>query len=225
MAIKLFSFVDILFVSEPPSAADGVHVAHDEDGRDLFSFVVGSGIEVYVCSCFAGLFRVVEHEVDGASIGYLYKGTLYILRGVYIPPSTARADWLVYSQRWWDCDTLFGDFNARHRSWDPALTVDTGMENWTRRFINDRQLKLFIPDSPTFKGISTIDLCISKTTRPVTISGRAGLDHDAILLRLLVDEPPNLERRRPAWQRIDYKQLAVDFGALRECDDEELWGG
>ena len=167
----------------------------------------------------------MKYGVDGASIGYLYKGTLYVLKGVYIPPSTARADWLLYSQRWWDCDTLFGDFNARYHSWDPALAVDTGMGNWTRRFIYDRQVKLFIPDSPTFKGISTIDICISKTTRPITISGRASLDHDAILLRLLVDEPPNLERRRPAWKRVDYKQLAVDLGSLRECDDEELWGG
>ena len=164
VAMKLFSFLDVLFVGEPPSAADGGHVANDEDGRDLFSFVVGSGVEVYVRSCFAGLFRVVEHGVDGASIGYLYKGTLCILRGVYIPPLTAWADWLVYSQRWWDYDTLFGDFHARHRSWDPALAVDTGMGNWTRRFIDDRQLKLFVPNSPTFKGISTIDLCISKTT-------------------------------------------------------------
>ena len=186
---------------------------------------MGSGVEVYICSCFAGLFWVVEHWVNGASIGYLYKGTLYILRAVYIPPSTAPADWLVYLQRWWDCDKLFGDFNARHRSWDSALAEDTGMGNWTRRFIDDRQLKLFVPDAPTFRGISTIDLCISKTTRPITISGRADLDHDAILLRLLVDEAPNLERRRPAWNCIDYKQLAVDLDALRECDDEELWGG
>ena len=31
VAMKLFSFVDVLFVGEPPSAADGGHMAHDEN--------------------------------------------------------------------------------------------------------------------------------------------------------------------------------------------------
>ena len=56
VAIKLFSFVDVLFVGEPPSSADGGQVAHDENGRDLFSCVVGSGVEVYVCSCLRACF-------------------------------------------------------------------------------------------------------------------------------------------------------------------------
>lgn len=221
--IRLFSFVDVLFISEPPTAVDGGHVAHNHDRRDLFSFVIVSGVEVYVRSCFAGLFRVMEHGVDGASIGYLYKRTMYVLRDVYIPPNTVQADWLVFSGRWDVCDTMFGDFNARYRSWDPAVAEDTSMGNWTRRFIDDRGYKIFVLNSPTFKGISTIDLCLSKTMRPVSVSGSAGLNHDALLLRLLVNEPPNLERLRPAWKRIDHKQLVVDLSALKECDDDALW--
>lgn len=154
MMMRFFSFVDILFISEPPTAVDGGHVAHNDDRRNLFSFVIVSGVEVYVHSCFAGLFRVVEHGVDSASIGYLYNRTICVLRSDYIPPNTVQADWLVFSEKWDVCDTLFGDFNARHRSWDPAVAEDTSMGNWTWRFIDDRGYKIFVLNCPRFKGIS-----------------------------------------------------------------------
>ena len=44
--MKLFSFVDVLFVGKPPSAADGGHVAHDEDGcynRELVLVILAAG--------------------------------------------------------------------------------------------------------------------------------------------------------------------------------------
>lgn len=158
--MKVFSFVDVLFIEEPLLAADGGHIAHGNGGHDLFSFCFGSGVEVYTCSCFAGLFRVVEHGADGASIDYLYEGTDCVLRGVYIPPSTPARGWDDYASHWVGCNTLFGDFNAHHPYWDAARHNNHSQVTWTKRFIDDHGYRVFVPCTPTFRGISTFDLCL-----------------------------------------------------------------
>jgi len=74
LAFDCFSFVDLFFVGDPLLAADGGCVDHEGGDFELLSFVHGSDVVVYVRSGMAGLFRVVMHDDNGASVGYVYRG-------------------------------------------------------------------------------------------------------------------------------------------------------
>jgi len=60
---------------------------------DLFSFVPGAGLEVFIRSSVVGLFQSVEHGDVGASISFLYLGTRCVLGAVYVRPKTPAANW------------------------------------------------------------------------------------------------------------------------------------
>jgi len=48
--MDVFSFVDLLFVVDPPRKANGGGVVHEHVDFDLFSFIHASGFEVFVRS-------------------------------------------------------------------------------------------------------------------------------------------------------------------------------
>lgn len=122
VVMDVFSFVDVIFIIDPPLGVDGCVVPHESGcGKDLFSFVAGSGVEIFVRSALVGLFDVCEHSVDGASIGLVCGGERIVMRGVYVRPGRTRSDWDGFAEKLAKCDMIFGDFNARHRDWDPSL--------------------------------------------------------------------------------------------------------
>jgi len=50
LVMDVLSFVDLLFIVDPPRKADGGGVVHGHVDFDLFSFVQASGVEVFVRS-------------------------------------------------------------------------------------------------------------------------------------------------------------------------------
>jgi len=110
--IDVFSFVDLLFIVDPPRKADGGGVVHEHVDFDLFSFVQASGVEVFVRSSLSGLFLVDVHDMVTCVIMYDVGGVRRRIGGVYVPPKTDRLEWSACEATWDGCDFLIGDFNA-----------------------------------------------------------------------------------------------------------------
>lgn len=117
VVLDVFSFVDVVFIVDPPLRSDGSLVPHEGNvDKELFSFVVGSGVEVFVRSALVELFDVVRHDVDGVTVGFVNRGKRFLMRGIYVRPGRSRRDWDGFVANWDGCDVIMGDFNARHPS-------------------------------------------------------------------------------------------------------------
>ena len=225
VVMDVFSFVDVFFIIDPPVDESGGLIGCEDGNFDLFSFVIGSGVECYVRSSVVGMFSVIEHDVGGVSVGYQDGDVEKVLRGVYVRPARGREVWAEHCIGWDGCDVLFGDFNARHASWDPNLTYYHGYGNWMREWADNNGYQVHQPRFPTFKGSSFIDLVISKGRVKFCYDDKAGLEHAGILVRISVDEPVNLVRKRPAWKRIDGEKLDISLRDLSNSHDEDIWSG
>jgi len=95
LVMDVFSFVDLLFVVDPPRKADGGGVVHEHVDFDLFSFVPESGVEVFVRSSLSGLFLVGLHDMVTCVIMYDVGGVRRRIGGVYVPPGTKKLEWSV----------------------------------------------------------------------------------------------------------------------------------
>lgn len=129
LVMELFSFVNLLFVVDPPLNGDR-HIPQEPGVWELFSFVHGSGVEVYIRSGMVGLFEVVAHRVAGVSIGYYVKGTLNVLRCVYMRPALPKAVWDDETRGWEGLNIVLGDMNVMDLSWD---VVGNSYGGWARR--------------------------------------------------------------------------------------------
>ena len=119
MVIDVFSFVGLLVVIDPPLAG-GKHVLQEPGSWELLSFCEDSGVEVYVRLGLVGLFEVVTHGVAGVSVGFYVKGTLNVLRSVYMKPELSKDVWVTETSGWGCLNLVFGDMNSRDLSWDVA---------------------------------------------------------------------------------------------------------
>ena len=85
----------------------------------MFSFVKGSGIEVFVRSSILGLFSLTVHNRCFVGIGYTdMDGTPRHICRVYIWPNTQTEQVSDELNRMCDYDTLVGGFNSRYGRWD-----------------------------------------------------------------------------------------------------------
>jgi len=114
LVMDVFSFVDLLFIVDPPHKADEGGVVHEDVDFDLFSFVQASSVEVFVRSSLSDLFLVDLHDLVTCVIMYDMGGVRRRIGGVYIPPKMDRLEWSDCEPTWDDCDLLMGDFNAQH---------------------------------------------------------------------------------------------------------------
>jgi len=224
LVMDFLSFVDLLFIVDPPRKADGGGVVHEHVDFDLFSFVQESGVEVFVRSSLSGLFLVDLHDMVTCVIMFDMGGVRKRIGGVYVPPGARKLEWSACEATWDDCDFLMGDFNAKHDSWNHDSR--TGRKNaisdcrglWLTQFCNRNGLRVHPPMGCTFRNISAIDLFIGRSTTRVSYDGKVGLEHIAVIARLEVDEPTDMVRRRPAWKKIpasdcDDILANVDLGA------------
>jgi len=228
LVMDVFSFVDLLFIVDPPRKADGGGVVHEHVDFDLFSFVQASGVEVFVRSSLSGLFLVDLHDMVTCVIVYDVGGVRKRIGGVYVPPKMDRLGWSACEETWDDCDFLMGDFNARHDSWNSypshgSMNIADCHGLWLTLFCDRKRLLVHPPMGCTFRNVSPIDLFIGKSITRVSYDGKAGLEHVAIIARLEIDEPVDMTRRRPSWRNI----LASDYDDILEHvdsgRDEEMW--
>ena len=198
--MDVLSFVDLLFIVDPPRKADGAGVVYEPVDFDLFSFVPASGVEVFVRSSLSGLFLVDFHDMMTCVIMYDVGGVKKRIGGVYVPPSTNKPGWLAGETTWVDCDYLMGDFHARHPDWNPhprsgSMHISDCHDLGLTQFCDRYGLRVHPPTGCTFRNISAIDLLVGKAPTRVSYDGKAGLEHVAVIARLEVDEPTDLVRR------------------------------
>lgn len=111
-----------MFVIDP-LLVKGKHVPQEPSFWELPSFIEGSRVEVYIHSGLVGLFEVVSHGVAGVSIEFYVKGTINIMRWVYMRPALPHDIWDVETSGWPSQDLVFGDMNVRDFSWDMACNT------------------------------------------------------------------------------------------------------
>jgi len=228
LVMDVFSLVDLFFIVDPPRKVDGGGVVHEHVDFDLFSFVLASGVEVFVRSSLSGLFLVDVHDMVTCVIMYDVGGMRRRIGGVYVPPSTKKLEWSAYEAAWDDCDFLMGDFNAKHDSWNQAsrtgkMHISDCHGLWLSQFCDRNGLRVHPPTGCTFRNISVIDLFIGHSTTRVSYDGKAGLEHVAVIARLEVDEPTDMVRRRPAWKKIPISDCDDILEHLDSGRDEEMW--
>jgi len=199
LVMDVFSFVDLLFIVDPPQKADGGGVVHEHVDFDLFSFVPASGVEVFVRSSLSGLFLVDMHDMVTCVIMYDVGGVRRRIGGVYVPPDMKQPDWLACEATWDDCDFLMGDFNAKHNEWNPNprlgnMHISDCQGLWLARFCDRKGLQVHPLTGCTFSHISAIDLFIGCSKTRVSYDGKAGLEHVAVITRQEVDELINMVR-------------------------------
>ena len=226
--MNVFSFVDLLFVVDPPHKVDGGSVVHEHVDFDLFSFVQAPGVEVFVRSCLSGLFLVDLHDMVTCIVMYDVGGVRRRIGGVYVLPSLRKPEWLDSEATWDDCDFLMGNFNARHDDWNPtprpgSMRISDCHGLWLSQFCDRTGLWVYPPSGCTFRNISAIDLFIGNSETRVSYDRKAGLEHVAIIVRLEVDGAIDVVRRQPAWWNIPASDCDdilehVDLGV-----DEEMW--
>jgi len=228
LVMDVFSFVDLLFVVDPPRKADGGGVVHEHVDFDLFSFVQASGVEVFVRSSLSGLFLVDLHNMMTCVVMYDVGGVRRRIGGVYVPPKVDRLGWSACEETWDGCDFLMGDFNAKHDDWNPvpkdgSMNIADCHALWLTQFCNRNGLRVHPPVGFTFRNISAIDLFIGNSTTRVSYDGRAGLAHVAVVARLEIDKPVDMMRRRPSWRNIPASSCDDILEHVDSGCDGEMW--
>jgi len=197
--MDVFSFVDLFFIVDPPHKADGACVLYEHVDFDLFSFVQGSGVEVFVRSSLLGLFLVDSHDLVTWVVMFDVGGVRRRIGSVYVPPKAGKSEWLAAEATWDDCQFLMGDFNGKNISWNVTWKAGTvnisdcdGM--WLSQFCDRKGVLIHPPARPTLRNISAIDLFICASRTRVAYDGTAGLEHPAVIARLKADEPVDMVR-------------------------------
>jgi len=227
LVMDVFSFVDLLFIVDPPRKADGGGVVHEHVHFDLFSFVQASGVEVFVRSSLSGLFLVDLHDMVTCIVMYDVGGVRRV-GGVYVPPRMDRLEWSACEATWVGCDFLMGDFNAKHDEWNPypkrgSMNIADCRGSWLARFCDRNGLRVHSPMGFTFWNVSAIDLFLGKSVTRVSYEGKGGLEHVAVIARLEVDEPVDMVRRRLSWRNIPASDCDKILEHVDSGGDEEMW--
>ena len=226
MVFDVFSFVDIIFILDSPYDRGRGYVQAESGDFELFSFVEGSGIEVYVRSGITGWVEVVKHgeayvviEVEAQG------GEKQRIGGVYFRPERGVASVERMVEGLEACDMITGDFNARHEVW--GKRAGDNRRNPYGPFINRWTTRYgFIPmihESPTFRSSSVIDLTFTKgkETR-VMLKDELGLEHCAQVIRLNIWPPENVPQARIAWKQVDWKKMEKDLEGVNQWEDIRL---
>jgi len=228
LVMDVFSFLDVLFIVDPPRKADGSGVVHEHVDFDLFSFIQASCIEVFVRSSLSGLFLVDMHDMVTCVIMYDVDGVRRRISGVYVPPKTNKLEWLACEATWDDCDFLMGDVNARHDEWNPiprpgSMHISDCCDLWLTQFCHRTGLRVHPPTGCTFRNISAIDSFVGNSETRVSYDRKAGLEHVAVVARLEISEPNDMVRRRPAWRNIPVSDCDDILEHVDSGGDEEMW--
>jgi len=174
----VFSFVDVVFIVDPPVDGLGGAVDGDVGGFTYLSGTVRSDMHVYVWNSFVGLFDVVWVDARGVVVSVVSDGIARRIGGVYLRPGLTVASVDEFLHPYKDCDILLGDLNARNDRWGHIADVcgDNSQGRAVSRVLAD--MDFMGPSTPTHDGVSVIDLC-GFWWRPYKyrISHRAGLPH------------------------------------------------
>jgi len=204
----VFSFVDVIFVIDPPVDGRGDYVEGDVGGFTCISGLARCDVAVYIRHGFVGLFDVVWVDAGGVVLSVVSDGVCRRIGGVYLRPEL-RVDTVVeYLAPYRACDILVGDFNARHDRWGYVADV-CGHKSQGRavsRVLED--MHFMVPSTPTHDQVSVIDLCAFRwPPRKYRTSPRAGLPHAAQIIKIPVDTDilpaPKPAYKRARWDKIE----------------------
>lgn len=193
---------------------------------ELFSFVEGSGVEVYVRKSLVGWVKLVDHREAYVVLEMRREaGQTVKVGGAYIRPNRDLVvvdEWLMGLER---CDIVMGDFNARDLLWGEEggdmTTNQYGPR--LRKWMILHNYKHSARKKPTFRDISVIDLTMAKDQAIAsTIMDKTGLEHSGQMIKLRISAESNVELRRIAYRRVDWNKLTDDLGGIGGTG-EEMW--
>jgi len=219
----VFSFVDIIFVIDPPLDVHGCCV--DGDVGD-FVFVSGGSdcgdVHVYIRRSLVGLCEVAWADRRGMILELVADGEVRRIGGIYLRPSMAVKDIEDSLVPYTGCHILAGDMNARHDRW--GYVADVGGHNTqgvtVNRVLGD--MDFMVPSVATHAGISVIDLCaFRRPPHKYRLSNRGGLPHAAQVVKIAVDTEM-LPAAKPNYKKARWDLVASRLEAIDEnCDD--IW--
>ena len=212
----VFSYVDVIFVVNPPVNVHGYCV--DGDVGDFVFVSGGDGccdVYVYIRRSLIGLFDVVWADRHGMILGFMEDGVCRRIGGMYLRPGQSVEDVELALGQYTDCDILAGDMNARHRRWGSVADV-CGYNSYgivVNRVLAD--MDFMVPSVPTHDGVSVIDLCAFRwTPRKYRLSHMSALPHAAQIVRVAADHdplpPPGPNYRKARWDLIQSDLESMD---------------
>lgn len=117
MVMEVLSFVDVFFILDPPVERNGGNVEKEVEVFELFSFVKGSGVEVFVRMGMIGGMEIVEHEENICKIRMRDEQREIIIGGRYWRPGKSVKEMEKWMDNMKNCHVVTGDFNARNPMW------------------------------------------------------------------------------------------------------------
>jgi len=212
----VFSYVDVIFVVDPPVDVHGCCV--DGDVGDFVFVSGGDGccdVHVYIRRSLLGLFDVVWADKHGMILRFMADGICRSVGGIYLRPGQSVEDVELALGPYTDCDILAGDMNARHSRW--GCVADVSGYNHYGATVN-RVLDgydFMVPSVPTHDGVSVIDLCAFRwKPRKYRLSHMGGLPHAAQIVKVAADSshlpPPGPNYRKARWDLIQSSLESLD---------------
>ena len=171
MVMEVLSFVDIFFILDPPVERNGENVENEVGVFELFSFVKGSGVEVFVRTGLVGWMEMIEHNENICKIKMRNNQKEIIIGGTYWRPGKSVKEMEKWMYNMKDCNVVTGDFNARNPKWgrrsgDTATNVyGRQLEKW----IKENGYEIHEHCEKTFRQTSTIDLAVYRTNEKYNV--------------------------------------------------------
>jgi len=188
LVLDVFSYVDVVFVVDPPVDVHGDAIDGDVGDFVFVSGIPGCDVHVFIQRSLLALFELVRSDKYGLVLGMFSGGVFRLIGGGYLRPKMLVADVDVALAAYKDCHIVVGDMNARHDRW--GYVADVGGHNAqgtaVSRMLAD--MDFMVPSVATHDGVSVIDLCAFRwQPKRYRLSHRAGLPHAAQIIKIEVD--------------------------------------
>jgi len=123
LVCEVFSYVDVLFIVDPPAGSGGEYV--DGDVGD-FVFVCGKDdcdVHVFIRKSLLGMFDISYLDSFGVILSMVCNGVRMDIGGIYLRPGLSAEGIEVALMPYLGCHMLVGNMNARHDRWGHVADV------------------------------------------------------------------------------------------------------
>ena len=118
-------------------------------------------------------------------------GGTSLFGGVYLRPGERKGEATEKLESLNDCDIIADDLNTRHPEWG-AKSGDNHKNTYgyaVYDYAKDHGYQIDAPETPTFRDISVIDICMKKSGEKSTWTDKVALEHQGIIMRLNMSVP------------------------------------
>ena len=229
MIMEVLSLVDIFFILDPPVERNGGNVENEVEVFELFSFVKGSGVEVFVRTGLVGWMEMVEHNENICKIKMRNGQKEMVIGGTYWRPGKSVKEIERWMENMEDCNVVKGDFNARNPKWGKK-SGDTTTNVYGRqleKWIEKKGYEIHEHHEKTFRQTSTIDLAVYRTNEKYNVktTDKTGIEHKGLIGRHTITKLENQTKGNIAWKKVDWKKVEKEIEEIGKMEVEERWNG